>query len=71
GDALTVYAKTEGGDAPMVLGKGLTLQIGDTSDSWNQLSVGVQDMHDVSLGLEGLDISKQGMAQAAIDKIKT
>ena len=49
---------------------GLVLQIGDTSDSWNQLRVDIQDMHTDSLGINGLDISKQGSAQAAIDKIK-
>lgn len=53
-----------------VAGVGLTLQIGDTADSWNQLTVDIQDMYAVSLGLEGLDISKQGTAQAAVDKIK-
>ena len=53
-----------------VTGSGLTLQIGDTSDSWNQLTVDIQDMHVDSLGIEGLDISEQGSAQAAIDKIK-
>ena len=49
---------------------GLVLQIGDTSDSWNQLRVDIQDMHTDSLGIDGLDISEQGSAQAAIDKIK-
>ena len=49
---------------------GLVLQIGDTSDSWNQLRVSIQDMHVDSLGIKGLDISEQGSAQAAIDKIK-
>ena len=51
-------------------GTPLTLQIGDTSDSWNQLRVDIQDMHTDSLGIDGLDISVQGNAQAAIDKIK-
>ncbi|MCL0178634.1 hypothetical protein M2T33_28810, partial [Klebsiella pneumoniae] len=37
-----------------ILGKGLTLQIGDTADSFNQLNVGVQDMHASSLGIDGL-----------------
>ena len=56
--------------APQVLGKGLTLQIGDTADSFNQLNVAVQDMHAGSLGIGKLDISTEEAAQAATDKIK-
>ena len=54
-----------------ILGKGLTLQIGDTADSFNQLNVGVQDMHTSSLGIDGLKINTEEKAQLAIDKIKT
>ncbi len=56
--------------APVVLGKGLTLQIGDTSDSWNQLNVAVQDMHSASIGVGNLKIDTEEAAQAAINKIK-
>jgi flagellin len=56
--------------APMVLGKGLTLQIGDTSDDFNQLNVAVQDMHAANLGIGNLDISTEEAAQAAIKNIK-
>ena len=56
--------------APTILGKGLTLQIGDTSDSWNQLNVAVQDMHAASIGVGNLDISTEEAAQAAIKNIK-
>ncbi len=52
-------------------GKSLTLQIGDTAESFNQLKVNIKDMHAKSLGLEGLDISTQDGAAAAVDKIKT
>ena len=51
-------------------GDALTLQIGDTSDDYNQLTVEIQDMHTSSLGIEGLDISTQDGAQAAVDVIK-
>ena len=51
-------------------GIGLTLQIGDTSDSYNQLGVSVQDMHTTSLGIDGIDISSQEGAQKAVDIIK-
>ena len=53
-----------------ILGKGLTLQIGDTSDSFNQLNVAVQDMHAVSLGLKDLKIDTEEKAQLSIKKIK-
>jgi len=49
---------------------GLTLQIGDTSDSYNQLTVNVKDMHTKAMGLDGIDISNQAGAQAAVDVIK-
>ncbi len=49
---------------------GLTLQIGDTSDSFNQLNVTVKDMHAASLGIDSIDISTQTGAQAAVDVIK-
>ena len=57
-------------NAPTQPGKALTLQIGDTSDSFNRLSVSIQDMHVDNLGIEDLDISTQAGAQSAVDKIK-
>ena len=51
-------------------GNELTLQIGDTSDSFNQLSVKIQDMHAASLGIDAINISTQEGAQAAVDVIK-
>ena len=50
--------------------KGLTLQIGDTADSWNQLKVNIKDMHCDSLGIDKISIADQVSAQAAVDKIK-
>ena len=49
---------------------GLTLQIGDTSEEFNQLTVSVKDCHAAALGLAGLDISTQDGAAAAVDVIK-
>ena len=66
----TVYASSATKAAPMLQGRGLTLQIGDTADKFNQLNVAVQDMHAVSLGVGGLNISDEVSAQKAIDKIK-
>ena len=51
-------------------GKELTLQIGDTSDDYNQLTVGVQDMHVENLGLTDIKISDQTSAQDAVKAIK-
>ena len=48
----------------------LVLQIGDTADSFNQLSVKLSDMHTLAMGIDGVDISKQTSAQSAIDVIK-
>ena len=50
---------------------GLTLQIGDTSDTYNQLTVSVQDMHTTSLGIDAINIGTQEGAQAAVDVIKS
>ena len=49
---------------------GLTLQIGDTADSWNQLRVSISDCHTSTLGLDGVDIRDQESAAAAIEAIK-
>ncbi|NSC91545.1 flagellin, partial [[Ruminococcus] gnavus] len=38
---------------------GLTLQIGDTADSFNQMTVSVGDMHAKALGISDIDISTQ------------
>ena len=51
-------------------GAELTLQIGDTSASYNQLQVNIQDMHAKELGLDTIKISDQDSAQAAVDVIK-
>lgn len=50
---------------------GLTLQIGDTYDSYNKLNVSVSDMHAKALGVAKgqIDISSQQGAGAAIDVI--
>ena len=52
-------------------GKPLTLQIGDTSDSFNQLRVGIKDCHVDALGLTDMKIGDQTSAATALDKIKS
>ena len=51
-------------------GTGLTLQIGDTSDDFNKLTVSIADMHTDSLGLDSLDLGKQKGAADAVKVIK-
>ena len=51
-------------------GKGLTLQIGDTAEDFNQLTVSVGSMKAKSLGIADVDISTQAGAQTAVSKIK-
>ena len=51
-------------------GKGLTLQIGDTADDFNQLTVSIGSMKAKSLGIADVDISTQAGAQTAVSKIK-
>ncbi len=62
GIRLSVGKGTEGG--------GLTLQIGDTADSFNQMKVVIGDMHTKGMGIDGVDISTQAGAQEAIQTIK-
>ena len=50
---------------------GLVLQIGDTSDSWNQLYVSVKNTNAAAIGIADLDISTQDGAAAALDTIKS
>ena len=65
----TTFATTTGTIAGPT-GKALTLQIGDTSADFNQMSVSVGDMHTDALGIKDIDISNQAGAKAAVDKIK-
>ncbi|PWJ52494.1 flagellin [Faecalicatena contorta] len=48
----------------------LTLQIGDTAQDFNQLSVSIGDMSSRALGLNTVDISTQAGAKSAVDAIK-
>jgi len=48
----------------------LKLQIGDTGDSFNQMAVEIEDMHQTNLGINVVDISTQDGAKQAIATIK-
>ena len=51
-------------------GTALTLQIGDTSDSFNQLKVSIGDIHTDALGINKISIATQQGAADAVDTIK-
>ena len=68
GTGSTVAVSSSAGSAAK--GEKLTLQIGDTSDSYNQLEVEIKDMHSSSLKLDTIKISDQASAKAAVDVIK-
>ena len=66
----TAFATTTG-TTTKAKGASLTLQIGDTSADFNQMTVSVGDMHTAALGIADIDISTQAGAKAAVDKIKS
>ena len=49
---------------------GLTLQIGDTSDDFNKLTVSIQSMKTTALGIDTVKVSNQAVASTAVDAIK-
>lgn len=53
-----------------VAGKGLTLQIGDTADDFNRMSVKIDSTSTESLGIADVDISTAEGAASAIQTIK-
>ena len=65
-DVATVTSATTANE-----GESLVLQIGDTSDRFNQLRVGIKDCHVDALGLTDMKIGDQDSAAKALDKIKS
>ena len=55
---------------PTILDKGLTQQIGDTSESYNKLKVSVGDIPTKDLGIDKINIGSQASASEAIGTIK-
>ena len=51
-------------------GIGLTLQIGDTADDYNKITVSVADMSTKGLKIDDLDVSDQDKAAAALSKLR-
>ncbi len=69
-EKLQAEADKAAADAAAKQGTAMKLQIGDTSDDYNQLEVSVKDMHTTSLGIDDLDISTPEGASAAINIVK-
>lgn len=65
----TAAVKFESATAAAGAGQGLKLQIGESSDEFNQLSVKVASMGAADLGIDGLDLGSQSGAKDAIDAI--
>lgn len=61
---------TGGGALTADDGEALTLQIGDTSDDFNQMDVSIKSIKSEDLGIDDLDISNQDDAAKALDTIK-
>ena len=70
---LTITADTSGAGsvAVEVAGGGLTLQIGDTNDTFNKVSVAVGDMSSKGLGINDISVSTEDKAGEALATIKT
>lgn len=51
-------------------GNSLTLQIGDTSDKYNQLELNIRDMHAKTLKLDTINVSSAENAAKAVDTLK-
>ena len=69
GNVVTLSAGNMKEAAPAVLGGGLVLQVGDTYEDFNLLTVESSDMHTAALGLDNVDISGQAVAGESINII--
>ena len=49
---------------------GLTLQIGDTSDSFNKMTVSIEDMSTKGLGIDNISVATAADAAKALDAVK-
>lgn len=64
-------AYTLAGGTGLAAGGGLELQIGDSADSFNKVSVSVGDMSASGLGIKGIKVTEQGLAADSIASIKS
>ena len=59
-----------GGSSQVGGGQGLVLQVGESSDDFQKVAVGIGNMGTTGLGIENIDLGTQAGASAAMDKIK-
>ena len=64
------FTARNGGAQALTTSDGLTLQIGDTSDSFNQMKVDLNDMHTDSLKIDDINVGSQADAKLAVDVIR-
>lgn len=64
-----VLTSTAGAGAAGTAG-GLTLQVGDTADSFNKVTVSVDDLTASGIGTDGVDVSNQDAAASSVKTIK-
>ena len=69
-DTTSSTGSLSGADVAITKDGKLSLQVGDTNKDYQHVSVEIADMRSGGLGLEGLDLSNQESAGAAIDTIK-
>jgi len=50
---------------------GLTLQVADTADDYNKVTISVDDMSSSGLGINGLTVTDQGIAADSITRVKS
>ena len=68
GTAAGAYTLANG--AGLSSGGGLTLQVGDTNEDYNKVTVAIGDMSAVGLGIDSLNVSTQEAAGNSIQTIK-
>lgn len=68
-DGVTVEFKTNT-STKATNGQGLRLQIGDTADDFNQVTVNIRSMDCKGLGIDSINVENQDSAAEAIEKLK-
>ncbi|MBP8640968.1 MAG: flagellin [Oscillospiraceae bacterium] len=78
GSKLTITSNTTGAASVTAtvtqsgsMSSGLTLQVGDTNDQYNKVTVSIGDLSAEGLGTDGLDVSSQTVAGNSIATIKS
>ena len=70
GTAASLLGLTDKTSSQGVGGNALSLQIGDTADEYNRVTVSIQDCHARGLGVAGIDVTTEASAAKGISKIK-